>query len=82
MVQGLSLPRRHLETDSPCGLQGNSSLSFHSFISEVGIIAAVHTYSPISFVIKYLLSTRMHDTKLELHRLHQTDAVSGFRELS
>lgn len=72
----------HLETDLPCGLQGNSSLSFRSFISEVGIIAAVRTYSTVSFVIKYLLSIHMHDTKLELYRLHQIDIVSGFRELS
>lgn len=41
----------------------NSSFSFHSLISEVGIIAAVSTYRTVSFVIKYLLSIHMYDTK-------------------
>ena len=61
---------------------GNSSLSFHSLISAVGIIAAVLTYRAASFVIKYLLSIHMHDIKLELYRLNQTDSIPGFKVVS
>jgi hypothetical protein len=47
----------------------------------MGIIEAILTYSTVSSVIKYLLSIHMHDIKLELYRLNQTDAVPDFRDL-